>query len=129
MSGFKFKIQIQSYPTPKSTALLSALDLGNQEKYLPLRVVFLAGILISGLTSAKYNTTSLFALARVMMAQPQWPANSQASLQLFKTNLLSSPLAYYFHCAMHCLNLSASATIKVSAMQNGENVAQKMVKT
>ena len=33
------------------------------------------------------STTLLFALARVMMAQPQWPANSQASLQLFKTNL------------------------------------------
>ena len=38
------------------------------------------------------------------MAQPQWPANSQASLQLFKTNLLSS------------------------AMQNAENVARKVVK-
>ena len=49
---------------------------------------FLAGILISGLTSEKYNTTLLFALARVMMAQPQWPVNSQASLQLLKTNLL-----------------------------------------
>ena len=95
---------------------------------MPLRVVFLAGILISGLTSEKYNTTLLFALARVMMAQPQWPANSQALLQLFKTILLSSLLAYYFHCAMHCLNLSASAAVKVSAMQNGENVARKVVK-
>ena len=89
-----------------------------------MRVVFLAGILISGLTSKKYNrpTTLLFALARVMMAQPQWSANSQASLQLFKTNLLSSLLAHYFHCAMHCLNLRASAAVKVSAMQNAENV-------
>ena len=92
-----------------------------------MRVVFLAGILISGLTSKKYSATLLFALARVMMAQPQLPANSQASLQSLKTNLLS-PLAYYFDCAMHCLNLSASAAVKVSAMQNAENVARKVVK-
>ena len=43
-------------------------------------IVFLPG-LISGLTKEKYDATLLFALARVMMAQPQWPANSQASLQ------------------------------------------------
>ena len=40
-----------------------------------------------------------------------------------------SPLAYSFHCAMHCLNLSASAAAKVSAIQNAENVARKVVKT
>ena len=60
-----------------------------------------------------------------LMAQPQWPASGQASLQLFKTNLrwhISS------HCAMHCLNLSASAAVKVSAMQNAENIARKVVK-
>ena len=28
---------------------------------------------------------------------------------------------------MHCLNLRASAAVKVSAMQNAENVAQKVV--
>ena len=39
-----------------------------------------------------------------------------------------SPLAYYFHCAVHCLNLSASAAAKVSAIQNAENVARKMIK-
>ena len=39
-----------------------------------------------------------------------------------------SPLAYYFHCAMHCSNLSASAAAKVSAKQNAENVARKVVK-
>ena len=33
------------------------------------------------------NTTLLFAVARVMMAQPQWPEKGQGSLQLFKTNL------------------------------------------
>ena len=33
------------------------------------------------------NATLLFALPRVVMAQPQWPSNGQASLQLFKTNL------------------------------------------
>ena len=40
-----------------------------------------------------------------------------------------SPLAYYFYRAMHCLNLSASAAVKVSAIQNAENVARKVVKT
>ena len=38
------------------------------------------------------------------------------------------PLAYYFHCAMHCLNLSVSAGVKVSAIQNAANVARKVVK-
>ena len=38
-----------------------------------------------------------------------------------------SSLAYYFHRAMHCLNLSASAAVKVSATQNAENVARKVV--
>ena len=39
-----------------------------------------------------------------------------------------SPLAYFFRCAMHCLYLSASAAAKISAIQNGENVARKVVK-
>ena len=39
-----------------------------------------------------------------------------------------SPLTYYFHCTMHCLNLSASAGVKVSATQNAKNVARKVVK-
>ena len=39
-----------------------------------------------------------------------------------------SALSYYFHCAMHRLNLSASAAVKVSATQNAENVARKVVK-
>ena len=39
-----------------------------------------------------------------------------------------SLLAHYFHCVMHCLNLSASTAIKVSAKQNVENVARKVVK-
>ena len=29
---------------------------------------------------------------------------------------------------MHCLNVSASATVKVSAIQNAENVVRKVVK-
>ena len=49
-------------------------DLGNYDKHLTLRNCFLAGLLISGLTKEKYKTTLLFALARVVMAQPQWPA-------------------------------------------------------
>ena len=39
-----------------------------------------------------------------------------------------SPSAYYFHCAVHCLNLNASAALKVSVIQNAENVARKAVK-
>ena len=39
-----------------------------------------------------------------------------------------SPLAYYFHCAKHCINLSACAAVKVSAIQNAENVAQEWLK-
>ena len=62
-------------------------DLDNYDKYLSLRDCFSAGLLMSGLTMEKYDTTLLFASARVVMAQPQWPANGQASLQLFKTNL------------------------------------------
>ena len=38
------------------------------------------------------------------------------------------PLAYYFYCRTHCLNLSASAAVKVSAIQNAKNVARKAVK-
>ena len=37
------------------------------------------------------------------------------------------PLTYYFHCAMYCLNLSAFAAVKVSAIQNVDNVARKVV--
>ena len=39
-----------------------------------------------------------------------------------------SPLAYYFHSAVHCLNLSASAAAKVSATENAENVPRKVIK-
>ena len=73
----------------------------------------------------KYNTTLLFALARIVMAQPQWPANGQESLQLFKTYLRWH---IYFYCTTHCLNLSASVAAKVSAMQNAKNFARKVVK-
>ena len=39
-----------------------------------------------------------------------------------------SALAYCFHCAMqYALHLSASAAVKVSAIQNAENVARKVV--
>ena len=53
-----------------------------------------------------------------------------ASKRLGVTSIVQneSPLAYYFHCAMHCLNLSASAAVKVSATQNAKNVARKVVK-
>ena len=61
------------------------------------------------------------------MAQPQWPANGQASLQLFKTNL-GRHIIFTVLCNVHCLNLSASAAAKVSAIQTAENVARKVVK-
>ena len=54
--------------------------LGNYDKYLPLRDCFLPELLISRLTKEKCSTTLHFALAIVMMVQPQWPANGQASL-------------------------------------------------
>ena len=38
------------------------------------------------------------------------------------------PLAFHFHCALRCLNLSASAAVKVFAIQNDENVARKKIK-
>ena len=73
--------------TPQSI-LNKNMNLGNYNKYLPLRDCFLAELFIGliGLTKEKYNTALLFVLARVMTAQPQWPANGQASLPLFKTN-------------------------------------------
>ena len=61
------------------------------------------------------------------MAQPQWPLASERS-GVTSVVQKESPLAYYFHCAMHFLNLSASAGAKVSATQNAENVARKVVK-
>ena len=67
-------------PPPPQSILDKDKDLGNYDEHLPLRDYFLAGLLISGLTKEKYNTTLLFALARVVMAQPQWPANGHASL-------------------------------------------------
>ena len=90
-----------------------------------MRDCLLAALLVSGLTKGKYNATLLFALARVMMAQPQWSANGQASLQLFKTNLRWHII---FTVLCIALNLSASAAVKVSAIQNAENVARKVVK-
>ena len=70
-----------SHAPPHQSILDKSKDLGNYDKHLPLRDCFLAGLLISWLTKEKYNTTLLFALARVVMAQPQWPGNGQASLQ------------------------------------------------
>ena len=57
-------------------------------------------------------------------------AAAMASEQSGVSSIVSneSQLAYYFHCAVHCLNLSASAAVKVSAMQNAENVARKVAK-
>ena len=33
-----------------------------------------------------------------------------------------APMAMYFHCAMHCLNLSASRTISIPAIQQAQAV-------
>ena len=61
-----------------------------------------------------------------MIAQPQWPANGQAKRRSIVQN--ESPKIYYFHCAMHSLNLSASAPVKVSAIQNAETLHEKWLK-
>ena len=60
------------------------------------------------------------ALTTWPMAQPQRPANGQASLQLFHTSL-----RWHIIFTMPCI---ASAAVKVGATQNAENVAQKVVK-
>ena len=91
-------------------------DLGNYDKHLPLRDCLLAGVVTSGLTKEKCNTTMLFALASEGSGVTSVVQNE-------------SPLAYYFYCATHCLNLSASAAVKVSAIQKlKKNVARKVVK-
>ena len=59
-------------PLPPPQSILDKnKDLGNYDEQLPLRDCFLAGLLMSGLTKEKYNTTLRFALARVVMTQPQ----------------------------------------------------------
>ena len=64
----------------------------------------------------KFNATLLFALASKRSGVTSTVQNE-------------SPQAYYFYCPTHCLNLSASAGVKVSAIQNAKNVlARKMVK-
>ena len=59
------------------------------------------------------------------MAQPQWPANGQASLQLFKTNLLG--ILFLLCYALLKFERFCSA-VKVSAIKNAKNVARKVVK-
>ena len=73
---------------PPQSILDKNKDLGSYAKHLPLGDCFLSGLLISGFTK-KYNrpTTLFFASDRIVMAQPQCPANGQASFRLFKTNL------------------------------------------
>ena len=69
---------------PPQSILDKNKDRDNYDEYLPLRDCFLAGLLISELTYRR-NTTLLFALAKVMMAQPQWPANGQAFRRYFNS--------------------------------------------
>ena len=90
---------------------------------MSLRDCFLAGLLISGFTEEKYDTTLLFAMARDGTA-------AMASERSGVTSVVQneSMLAYYFHCVMYCLNLSASAAATVSAIQNAKNVVRKVVK-
>ena len=99
-------------PPPPKFILDENKVLGNYDKHLPLGDCFLSGLLISGLTKEKCNF--FFVLTKVVMAQPQWPANDQASIQLFNMN---DRWHIIFFCATHCLNLSASAAVKVSAIQ------------
>ena len=92
----------------------------NYDKYLSWRDCLLAGLLVSGLTKEKYEYNFAFCVGQNY--------NGVAAMASKRSDVTSvvqnkSPLAYYFYCAMHCLNLSASAAVKVSAMQNAENVA------
>ena len=68
----------------------------------------------------------LFAVPLKLLRGPQGERGPQFENHWFKTNLLWHN--YYFHCAMRCLNLSSSAAVEVTAMQNAENVARKVVK-
>ena len=97
----------------------------NYDKHLPLRDCFLAGLFISGLTKEKYNTT-----LRFCVCQSCDGAVAMASERSGVTSIVQneSLLAYYFHGVMHCLNLNASAAVKVSAKQNAKNVARKVNK-
>ena len=93
---------------------------------MPLRVVFLLGFYFNTcvyIGEMQYN----FAFC---VGQSNDGAAAMASEQSGVTSIVQneSPLAYYFRCAMHSVNLSASAVVKVSAMQNAENVARKVVK-
>ena len=59
-----------------------------------------------------------------MMAQ--WQRSGVDVTSIIVKN--ESSLVYHFHCATLCLNLSTSAAVKVSAMQNAENIARKVLK-
>ena len=60
-----------------------------------------------------------------MMAQQQMASERSGVTSIVQNE---PSLAYYFHCAMHCINLNASAAVKVSAIQYAENVARKVIK-
>ena len=70
-------------------------------------------------------TTLLFALAIQNYDGAAAMASERSGVTIIVQN--ESPLAYCFHCVMHCLNLNASAAVKVSLIQNAQNVARKVV--
>ena len=93
-----------------------------------MRDCFLAELLISGLIKKKYHTTLLFALARVMIAQPRWPANGQSVRRHFNYSKRLSVGVLFSPCYASHKFERFSAAVKVSAIQNVENVARKVVK-
>ena len=110
---------------PPQSILDKSKDLGNYDKHLPLRGCFLAGLLISGLTKEKYNTTLLFCVGQSCDGAAAMASEGSGVTSIVQNE---SPLAFYFYCATQCLNLSAFAAVKVSAIQNAKNVARKVVK-
>ena len=107
---------------PPNPSLTKTKTLVTMIKYLPLRDCFFAGLSVSGLTKEKYIKIFLFALARVVISQ--WQRSGVDVTSIIVKN--ESLLVYHFHCGTLCLNLSISAAVKVSAMQNAENVARKV---
>ena len=72
-----------------------------------------------------YDTVQLCFLRWPELCCPAAVASERSGVILIVQNQSSS--GYYFYCATHCLNLSASAAVKVSAIQNAKNLARKVI--
>ena len=91
-----------------------------------MRDCFLAGLLISRLTKENIQYNFAFCVGKSYDGTAASMASERSGVTSIVQN--ESPLAYYFHCDMHCLNLCASAAVKIAPIQNAENVVRKVVK-